>query len=600
MHRRSLLRSVAAISLAPLMAPRAMPGAPKRRVRPGEPGWPTDSQWAELNEAVGGRLIEPKPLLETCIESPGSDACKETLRHLSNPFYIGDQVSGTQVSGWYNAWTPAASAKAVAARNAADVQSAVNFARTHNLRLVIKGGAHSYQGTSNAADSLLIWTRSMRDVTLHDAFVAVGGEGRDQPLPAVSVGAGAVWLDVYDAVTTRAARYVQGGGCTTVGVAGHVQSGGFGSLSKSFGTAAGNLIEAEVVTADGAIRVVNAHQDPDLYWALKGGGGGAFGVVTRLTLRTHPLPELFGGVDGKLRARTPDAFRALVARFVDFYAEALTRHPWGEQVSLRPGRVLSISLLTAGLSEDRMHQTWAPMVAWVNDPHNQIDVLEPIDCWSTHARGFWDVAGMHASGSKAMRYDDRPGVRPNQAWWSGDQEQVGAFLHGYDSLWLPATLLEAGKQARLVNALVEGAAFAPVQLHFNKGLAGAPRHALDLARDTATNPTVLDAFALVIVANGGLPMYPGVPWKGPDASVPKTDADAVTRAMAPIYDIAPHGGSYVSESNFFNQDWQEAFWGRNYPRLRRTKHRYDPEGLFFAHHGVGSEAWDADGFQRLI
>jgi FAD/FMN-containing dehydrogenase len=111
---------------------------------------------------------------------------------------------------------------------------------------------------------------------------------------------------------------------------------------------------------------------------------------------------------------------------------------------------------------------------------------------------------------------------------------------------------------------------------------------------------VLDAFALVIVANGGLPMYPGVPWKGPDASVPKTDADAVTRAMAPIYDIAPDGGSYVSESNFFNQDWQEAFWGRNYPRLRRTKHRYDPQGLFFAHHGVGSEAWNADGFQRSI
>ena len=207
---------------------------------------------------------------------------------------------------------------------------------------------------------------------------------------------------------------------------------------------------------------------------------------------------------------------------------------------------------------------------------------------------------MRASGSKAMRYDDRPGIRPNQAWWTGDQEQVGAFLHGYDSLWLPVSLLQSGNQARLVDALVEGARAAPIQLHFQKGLAGAPPQALDLARDTATNPAVLNAFALAIVANGGLPMYRGVPWKGPDPSVPKTDAEAVSRAMSPLYRVAPDGGSYVSESNFFNERWQDAFWGRNSPRLQRVKHRYDPGGLFFTHHGVGSEAWSADGFQQLI
>ncbi len=600
MHRRFLLQSAAAFSFAPLASPRSHPVSRNTRVRPGQPGWPTEARWAELNKAVGGRLIDPKPLLEACVQFPGSDECKQTLKQLFNPYFIGDQISGTQVSGWYNAWTPAPSAKAVAARNARDVQAAVHFARDHKLRLVIKGGGHSYQGTSNAADSLLIWTRPMRDVTVHDGFIPLGGEGRDQPLPAVSVGAGAIWLDVYEAVTTKAGRYVQGGGCTTVGVAGHVQSGGFGSFSKTFGTAAGSLIEAEVVTADGAIRVVNAHRDADLYWALKGGGGGGFGVVTRLTLRTHPLPELFGGVNGKLRARTLETFHALVARFVRFYAEALSNHPWGEQVAVRPGRMLSISLLTEGFSEDRIRQIWAPMIAWVSDPVNQIEVVEPIDCWSTHARGFWDVAGMRASGSKAMRYDDRPGVRPNQAWWSGDQEQVGAYLHGYDSLWLPTSVLEVGKQAGFVDALVEGAAAAPIQLHFNKGLAGAPPQALDLARDTATNPSVLNAFALAIVANGGLPMYPGVPWKGPNPSVPNTDAEAVAKAMNPLYRVAPDGGSYVSESNFFNERWQDAFWGRNYERLRRVKQRYDPDGLFVSHHGVGSEVWSADGFQRLV
>src|SRR6185437_3249252 len=133
----------------------------------------------------------------------------------------------------------------------------INFARDHRLRLVTRGGGHSYQGTSNAADSLLIWTRAMNQVVLHDAFVARGCITADA-VPAVSIGAGAIWMPVYDAVTTQAGRYVQGGGCATVGVAGLIQSGGFGSFSKHFGLAAAGLIEAEIVTADGRVRIANA------------------------------------------------------------------------------------------------------------------------------------------------------------------------------------------------------------------------------------------------------------------------------------------------------------------------------------------------------
>ena len=119
------------------------------------------------------------------------------------------------------------SAYAVAARSAGDLVAAVNFARDNRLRLVVKGGGHSYQGTSDAADSLLIWTRAVNAITLHDAFAPQGCAGAQ---PAVSVGAGAVWMHVYDAVTTKAGRYVQGGSCATVGVAGLVQSGGFCSF----------------------------------------------------------------------------------------------------------------------------------------------------------------------------------------------------------------------------------------------------------------------------------------------------------------------------------------------------------------------------------
>jgi FAD/FMN-containing dehydrogenase len=122
----------------------------------------------------------------------------------------------------------------------------VNFARENDLRLVIKGGGHSYQGTSNAPDSLLIWTRHMNDIAMHTAFVPQGCEPTLQPQPAVTLGAGTLWMQAYDAVTTKSGKYVQGGGCTTVGVAGLIQSGGLGSYSKHYGLAAGSLLEAEV------------------------------------------------------------------------------------------------------------------------------------------------------------------------------------------------------------------------------------------------------------------------------------------------------------------------------------------------------------------
>ena len=122
----------------------------------------------------------------------GNDA----IANIQNPFYIGDQPGGTQVSGWFDAWAPAPSAYAVKAQSSGDVAAAVNFARENNLRLVAKGAGHSYQGTSNAPDSLLIWTRAVNKVTLHDAFTPRGGEGKALPSPAVTAGAGSMWIDL--------------------------------------------------------------------------------------------------------------------------------------------------------------------------------------------------------------------------------------------------------------------------------------------------------------------------------------------------------------------------------------------------------------------
>lgn len=206
--------------------------------------------------------------------TPGNATCKHVFESLRNPYYIGDQAGVTQTLGWVDAWATKPSVYAVAARNAGDIAAAVDFARENDLRLVVKGGGHSYQGTSNAPDSLLIWTRHMDDIAMHTDFVPQGCEGTHRPRRAVTLDAGTIWMQAYDDVTTKGGAYVQGGGCTTVRVAGLIQSGGFGSFSKHYGLAAAGLLEAEVATADGKIRTANACTNPDLFWALKGGGGG--------------------------------------------------------------------------------------------------------------------------------------------------------------------------------------------------------------------------------------------------------------------------------------------------------------------------------------
>lgn len=595
MQRRNLLKLGAALpltlSLPAQLAARVM--SPFARVRPGDRYWPTPAQWQELGTRVGGSLLEPHALFAPCVADAAGAACAEVRQNLRNPFYLGDQPAGTQVSGWLDAWTPAASVYAVRARNAADVAQAVSFARTHNLRLVVKGAAHSYLGTSNAPDSLLVWTRALDEIRVHEQFVGAGCAGKVAPVPAVSLGAGCLWIDAYSEVTTRRGRYVQGGGCADVGVAGLVQSGGFGSFSKGFGNAAAGLIEAEVVTADGAVRTVNACQEPDLFWALKGGGGGTFGVITRLTLRTHALPEYFGGAWGTIQAANDAAFRALIARFLALYAGQLANAHWGEQVAVKPDNSLEISMCQQGLSREQALAAWQPFFDWVRTSRDY-RIADELGADGHAARSWWEIAG-----NPGMIPDRRPGASPDHGYWKGDQDQVGAFLHGFDSVWLPAALLGQAAQPRLVEALFAASRHQKVQLHFNKGLAFATPEAIAASLDTAMNPGVTEAFALAIVADGERPSYPGETRPPMDLEAARRDARAIDAATAQLRQVAPQAGSYLSESNFFNARWQQDYFGAHYPRLRAIKKRYDPEGLFIVHHGVGSEDWSADGFTRL-
>lgn len=381
-------------------------------------------------------------------------------------------------------------------------------------------------------------------------------------------------------------RYVQGGGCLTVGIAGFVLGGGFGSFSRRFGTGAANLVEAEVVTADGKTRIANAYREPGLFHALRGGGGGSFGVVTRVTLKTHPLPETIGAVLFSVKAGSDPAWQVLVARTIDFYAEALFGPDWGEQLRFRTDRRMDVSMLCHGLDAAAIRQIWAPLLTWVEAHPQDYEFVTKPAVITLPGRAFWDPSRLKPLPGIVLN-DDRPGASPDNIFWATNLSEAGQVLNAYQSAWLPATLLQPDRRAALVDALVAAAAAWPTSLHMNKGLAGGAPEALRATRETATNPAVTDAFALLICAADAPPAWPGIPGHEPDVANGRAEASRVAKAMAPIRTLVPDAGSYMSESDYFAPDWQRAYWGDNYPRLLAAKRRYDPTNMFTGHHCVG-------------
>ena len=604
------------------MMPRGLRAATTTsRCRPTDVAWPFPTAWKQLNETIGGNLVPVDFPVSILQKDPDSDAAKQLWKNLKNPYFIGDTPGLTETLGWVDAWDTKPSAYAVAARNARDIAAAVKFACDNNLRLVVKGGGHSYQGTSNAPDSLLIWTRHLHDIQMHEAFVPQGCENMKPPL-AVTLGAGTIWMQAYQAVTTRGGKYVQGGGCTSVGVAGLIQSGGFGSHSKHFGTAAAGLLEADVVTADGQIRIANAGNNPDLFWALNCGGGGTYGVISKVTLRVHDLPEYFGVANFKVQASSGDAYRRLISQFVSFYAENLFNDHWGEQPRFRPDNVFEVSMVSQGFDRAEANKIWKPFLDWVKSSLNDYSFQGHVSIGTLPAQRYWDVdwwkehwveMGIPNSGTLSglldrvlvdlipepvFNFDDRPGATPSNAWWRGHADQCGWYLWAMESLWLPASLLEKNSRQTLADALFASSRHWAIELHLNKGLAGAPPDVIAAARDTATNPAVLDAFALAIVANAQGAAYPGIPDHEPRVVSGRVARKRVDQCVDQLRAVTGATGAYWSESNYFEKNWQQAYWGSNHARLAQVKTKYDPDGLFFVHNGVGSEQWSRDGFTK--
>jgi FAD/FMN-containing dehydrogenase len=203
----------------------------------------------------------------------------------------------------FNALVDRRPAAIVRCLGAGDVATAFDFARTHGLEVAVRGGGHNPAGHCVNDGGLVIDLSLMRRVDVDGDARIARSEG------------GATWLD-FDSATQAVGLVTPGGVVGTTGVAGLTFGGGIGHLTAQHGLTCDNLVGAEVVTPDGTVVRAGSDEDAELLWGLRGGGGN-FGVATRLEFRLHPLERVVGGrlaYGGRGVAEALRRFRDVVAR----------------------------------------------------------------------------------------------------------------------------------------------------------------------------------------------------------------------------------------------------------------------------------------------
>ncbi len=241
--RRSLLKAAGAAGAAGAVAGLAALSACSASARTASPA---TADWNALAKDLSGTLIRP------------GSASYDTGRRLFDPRFDGLRPAGIAYC-----------------RSAADVATCLAFVRRHNLPVAARCGGHSYGGWSSTT-GLIVDVTSMSSVQV------------DTAAGAVTAGAGTRLIDFYNGLAPHG-RAVPGGSCPTVGLSGLTLGGGVGVLSRAYGLTSDNLVQLEVVTADGKIRTCDTKDGADLFWACRGGGGGNFGVATSFTFTTHPV-----------------------------------------------------------------------------------------------------------------------------------------------------------------------------------------------------------------------------------------------------------------------------------------------------------------------
>jgi FAD/FMN-containing dehydrogenase len=417
----------------------------------------------------------------------------------------------------YNAMIDRRPAVVVRPANTGDVMSTVRFAQENGLPVATRGGSHSVPGFGTGDDAVVIDLSSRRGVRVDPVSRTARAEG------------GATWGD-FNAATHAFGLATTGGIISTTGVGGLTLGGGIGYLDRGFGLSCDNLISADVVTADGTMRVASETGSEDLFWAIRGGGGN-FGVVTSFEFALHPVKDIYGG---------PMFFELEHARdILEFYREYITEAP--EQLGVFPAFQIAPPL--PFIPEDRHGEPFIAVVAcWAGPLEEGEKELQP----------FHDVAPVLAEHVGPMPYPALnsafdglvpPGL---QHYWKANfnTELSDGAIDGH---------LEFGPRLPTVNSTVH---IYPI----NGACHRVPGDATAFAYRDATFATVIAGM-----------------WPDPMQN------EANTQWVRDYYNAtAPHseGGGYV---NFMAEDDQDRIrdnYKGNYDRLAAIKRTYDPDNMF--------------------
>jgi FAD/FMN-containing dehydrogenase len=405
----------------------------------------------------------------------------------------------------------------VRCRTAADAAAGVRFARAAGLDLSVRGGGHNVAGRAVMDDAVMIDLAEMKGTHVDPEARTVRAEG------------GLTWAEL-NAATGEHGLAVTGGAISATGIAGLTLGGGLGWLMAKYGLAADNLLAVELVNADGEILEVTEDSDPDLFWALRGGGGN-FGIATAFTYRLHPLTMITGGLIAHPIEAAPDLLR--------FYREALADCPddltvFAALVHAPDGSGIKLSAMVVFHTgdEEQAERDLAPFKTWGSPLMVEVGRM-PYAVMNTILDGGHPVGGLN--------------------YW------LSSFTQG-----LPDELLDT---------MVDRFASVPSPMTVLL---------LEHFHGAVTRIGVTDT-AVPHRAEGWNLLIPSV-WLDPDAA---DENVAWTRETHSAF--AP----YLEERRWLNYlgddqagDAVRAAYGPNYDRLLELKRRYDPENVFHHNHNI--------------
>ena len=449
------------------------------------------------------------------------DEINNFSKQLEGTVIMPDDASYDETRKVYNAMIDKHPAIIAMCKSVKDVVAAVNFARENHLLTAVRGGGHNGGGLGLCDDGLVIDLSGIR-------FVQVNED--DQ---TVKVGGGNVWAEV-DQATHAYGLAIPAGIISTTGVGGLTLGGGVGHLSRKYGLTIDNLLEAEMVLADGSLVITNKDQNPDLFWAIRGGGGN-FGIVTSFTFQAHPVTNVFGGPTLWPVEKTPE--------ILSWYQEFMKNAP--DDLN---GFFATMTIPGPPFPEHLHNKTFCGVVwCYLGGAENADEIFKPV----REMKPLFEHMGEMPYPAIQTMFDGMfpPGL---QWYWRAD------FFDELDT---------GEAEVHLKHSSNMPSAFSQMHLYPISGAASR------VAND-ATAWAYRDAnYAGVIV---------GV---DPDPE----NAGAITKWCKDYWeDLHPYssGGAYVNFLMNEGQDRIKACYRHNYDRLRKIKRQYDPHNFFMVNQNI--------------